>query len=191
MLTTLRITPTDLRDWGACYTNWRIRELYAGRRALTLQEILELNIPMADRLWVAAAALPAAVGYEIGCRIVELGLPLFEVECPDDRSIHDALACCRAEQRGTVPIDNEARQYRVLQERAWTVGRFVPPLVVDAAMSAVRPHLDGRARLPPVYYDIRTAVLYGVSSCAEPDRYRAFDASVCQVVLDCLSCEEL
>lgn len=37
---------------GPCYSEARIREVYAGRATLTLREILALDIPAADRLWV-------------------------------------------------------------------------------------------------------------------------------------------
>jgi hypothetical protein len=44
-------TPEDVKDAGACYSLERLRELWAGRERLSIEEIFALKIPLADRCW--------------------------------------------------------------------------------------------------------------------------------------------
>ena len=45
-------TVRQMQAEGACYDVATLRRLWAGRKALTLAQILELEIPATDRLWV-------------------------------------------------------------------------------------------------------------------------------------------
>jgi hypothetical protein len=44
-------TPEDVKDAGACYSLERLRELWAGRERLSIEEIFALDIPAADKQW--------------------------------------------------------------------------------------------------------------------------------------------
>lgn len=55
--TTLReVTIPMLREWGACYflpkSPHNVERLFAGRASLTLHDVLGLDIPARDKLWV-------------------------------------------------------------------------------------------------------------------------------------------
>lgn len=70
---------TDGRTWTvqqvvdaeACYTRKRIKELWAGREALTLREVCALDIPAVDRVWLIAQDAPAGWVERIVARAVE------------------------------------------------------------------------------------------------------------------------
>ena len=56
----MRITITQLDKWEACdrepgerYSDERLAKLFAGRRSLTLAEVLSLRIPPEDKVWIA------------------------------------------------------------------------------------------------------------------------------------------
>src|SRR5262245_47347710 len=56
--THMNITPTDLRSWGACWTDEAIAKHYAGRSALSARDIADDDtISHADRMWVLTNAL--------------------------------------------------------------------------------------------------------------------------------------
>ena len=65
------------------YTRERISELWAGREALTLAEILDVPIAAQDRVWVAClpAALPAAVQDAWLERIVSRAVTTHALRC--------------------------------------------------------------------------------------------------------------
>lgn len=48
------ITVQQVLDWGPCgtYTDGLVEDLFAGRKTLTGLDILDLDIPQADKLWV-------------------------------------------------------------------------------------------------------------------------------------------
>ena len=56
----MKITITQLDKWEACerkpgerYSDERLAKLFAGRRSLTLAEVLSLRIPPEDKVWIA------------------------------------------------------------------------------------------------------------------------------------------
>jgi hypothetical protein len=48
-----RWTVADVMAQSPCYDKARVRELWAGREALSVHEVLDLDIPIEDRLWAA------------------------------------------------------------------------------------------------------------------------------------------
>jgi len=48
-----RWTVADVMAQSPCYDKARVRELWAGREALSVVDVLDLDIPVADRLWAA------------------------------------------------------------------------------------------------------------------------------------------
>src|SRR3990172_2673676 len=65
------------------YTAARIAELWAGRVALSLSEILDLNIPAKDKVWVACrpGALPTAVCRAWLKRVCDRAIRAHALEC--------------------------------------------------------------------------------------------------------------
>jgi len=45
------VTPSQIRNWRACYSDARILELWDGRESLTAREVADLDIPHRDRMW--------------------------------------------------------------------------------------------------------------------------------------------
>ena len=77
-----RLTVLDVMRFRPCedYGHERVKALWAGRESLTPLEILDLDIPIQDRLWCVLS--PEVIG-ERACRILAcdyLGhtLPLWE-----------------------------------------------------------------------------------------------------------------
>lgn len=91
------LTVLDIMQMRPCYGHDRVKELWAGRESLTPLEILNLNIPIADRLW---AVMHHDVIGRRTCRILACDfashvLPIFERDVPGDmrprRAIETAL----------------------------------------------------------------------------------------------------
>ena len=80
------ITREFLRLHRACYDDTKIATLIP-LDGLPLVDVLKLDIPAADRIWVATlpGACPAAVMWEWQARLVERALA--RVEKPDPRSL--------------------------------------------------------------------------------------------------------
>ena len=101
------MTPLTLKRWtvrqmqaeGACYSVEQIRELWGMRESLSLLEILDLQIPVVDRLWVCHR--PGAV--------------------PDD------LYACWREIVLTRAIEKYARHCGVTAVEHWMVDDWPPP----------------------------------------------------------------
>jgi hypothetical protein len=69
------ITPDLLREWGACYSDERILELFDGRESATLLDVLLSDIPTKDRVWVASCALGERDARLFACWCAEQVLP--------------------------------------------------------------------------------------------------------------------
>ena len=80
------ITREFLRLHGACYSDARIDAL-GPLDGLPLVDVLKLDIPSDDRIWVATlpGACPAAIMWEWQARMVERAVA--RVEKPDPRSL--------------------------------------------------------------------------------------------------------
>ena len=107
-------------SWNPCkeYTLERVEELFAGREALTPQEVAALDIPAADKLWVLLREeiIPAEVLHELACKFAERPL-LRERDAgrePDPRS-WKAIEAKRAWLRGE--INDE--ELEVARSAAW------------------------------------------------------------------------
>lgn len=194
-----RVTPHQVRAWGACYGDARIAELFAGREFLTLAEVMELDIPMEDRLWVVARCLPIEVLYEIACRIVELVLPLFEAAYPKDRIIHDVLRWRRATLQADAAPSQLPPESAALAALEATRLQISPSKaaygVVLAAKVAARSRVELTTYSLLVYVNActathRHAMETGANDAAEHAAMSKFDADCCRVVLECASSKE-
>ena len=81
-------TINDVLGWEPCedYTEEVITELFAGRERLSAEEILDMDIPAADRLWAVLREelLPAELLHKFGCWCAAIAL--HRKREPDDRS---------------------------------------------------------------------------------------------------------
>ena len=124
-------------SWNPCkeYTLERVEELFAGREALTPQEVAALDIPAKDKLWVLLRGeiLPAEVLHELACKFAERPL-LRERDAgrePDPRS-WKAIEAKRAWLRGE--INNE--ELEVARDAAGAAWAATRNAAWDAAMAA-------------------------------------------------------
>ena len=46
------MTVQDVMSKFPCYQEWRIEELFAGREEITLPDVWDLEIPIADKIWM-------------------------------------------------------------------------------------------------------------------------------------------
>ena len=70
-------TVREMVATGACYSAERIAELWAEREALTLRDILVLNIPAQDRLWACWRLLTTTQRVMVINRIVRRAVETF------------------------------------------------------------------------------------------------------------------
>lgn len=56
----LAVTYGDLRTWGACYSDDRIIQYFAGAASLTPRQIAEQDIKATDKVWVLVRCLRTA-----------------------------------------------------------------------------------------------------------------------------------
>ena len=76
-------TVSEMVNERSCYGKDRIVELWAGKPALTLREILALDIPLDDRLWVAwrPSALTDAQYEAVKIRVVTRAVTNHALTC--------------------------------------------------------------------------------------------------------------
>jgi len=105
----LRVTVDAVIAWDPCseYSRDRIESLFAGRHELSAVDIIELEIPIDDRLW---AAVRTDLIDESTIRLwsadcAERVLGLFEKVIPDDNRPRQAIEAARAYARGTISIE--------------------------------------------------------------------------------------
>jgi hypothetical protein len=83
-----RINIDTVMSWDPCYEQERIKELFAGRDFLSVEDILALDIPPEDRFWALARThfTTERVLRLTACRCAERALST--AKDPDPRSIH-------------------------------------------------------------------------------------------------------
>ena len=149
-------TVRQIQAEGACYDAKRITTLWAGREALTLWEILDLDIPAVDRLWVCwrPGALTDAQFAAVMERIVGRAVRQFALSEP---STHDWA------QRW-LDGDPEARTAAEAARVAWAAGAA---WAAEAAWAAGAAWAAAGAAAGAAEYDRQLAdvlaVLNGVS----------------------------
>jgi len=88
----LRMRPCGMDDDG--YTPARVKELWAGRESLTLLDVLDLDIPIADRLWCVLHAVDRRTRVLLACDYAGHVLPIWEARHPDDMRPRATLETC-------------------------------------------------------------------------------------------------
>jgi len=156
----VRMRPCGLNgeDNGTNYTRHRIKALWAGRERLTLLDVLELDIPIEDRLWCVLRAVDPRTRAILACDFAGHVLPLFEAEHPDDRRPRavletlqrwldreatdeelDAARAAGATRAAACAVEDAARAARVAARAAWAAAgatRAAACAVEDAAWAA-------------------------------------------------------
>ena len=103
-LETLSITIDDLLSWGPCRDYLELGRLAAGRERWTALDILALDQPPGDLLWVVLRTelIPERVLHELACDFAEHVLYLFERVRPEDGRPRAAIEAKRAWLRGEI-----------------------------------------------------------------------------------------
>jgi hypothetical protein len=126
----LSVTLDDILSWDPCYDREDLEELAAGRERITAAEILDLPIPIEDRLWAVLRPelIPEPVLHEWACRCAERALK-------------------REREKGREP---DARCWAAIEtKRAWLKGEATDEQLAaarDAASTAVRDAARDAAR---------------------------------------------
>jgi len=65
----MKITIDKVKTLGPCYTTARIKSIAGSRKSMTLMEILDLDIPANDRVWVVSQLLPekSRIKFAVSC----------------------------------------------------------------------------------------------------------------------------
>jgi len=85
----MKITLSKLRKLNACYTDEQMLTVSGGKKSMELIDIMRLDIPEIDRIWVACACMPQKMRLEFSYTVASRALS--RVKNPDQRSV-SALA---------------------------------------------------------------------------------------------------
>ncbi len=99
------VTVDQVMEWDPCsdYPRERVEELWTGRPALTALEILDLDIPGADRLWAVLRNefLSDRELRELACDFAESVIHIYERNCPGDDRPRNAINVARRFAHGS------------------------------------------------------------------------------------------
>lgn len=123
------VTVADVMRWRPCYSRDRIKELFAGRTRLTALDILDLDVPVADRFWAVLREtfLPREQIVSLACDFAERVLPLFEARYPDDKRPREAIEAARSGDK------QRAREARKAATAAATAAAYAAANAANAA----------------------------------------------------------
>lgn len=82
----MKITLNKLRELNACYTVEKMLEISGGKKSMELIDIMQLDIPAQDRVWVACYCLPEKMRMEFSYTIATRALS--RIERPDPRCVY-------------------------------------------------------------------------------------------------------
>ena len=111
-----QITVEQVLSWWPCeeYTRERLEELAAGRAALTVEEVLDLPIPAAHRLWVMLRR--EVLSEDVLCEFVTRLA----------RRIQEAAVRAGREQTVAEYVEAAAYAFRAAGRAAWVVADMGP-----------------------------------------------------------------
>jgi hypothetical protein len=169
------ITPALLREWNACYSDERILELFGGRESVSLLDVLQSDIPDADRVWVASRALSERDARLFACWCAEQVLP-------DD---------CDPRSRAAIEVARRFAYGKAARKELHAAGAAARAAVRAAARAAAR----GAAR-GPAWSAAEATAWCAAWSAAEATawsaaRDAAWDAQVARLVRHCTGEEPL
>lgn len=134
-----RLTVLDVLRMRPCeeYLRARIEELWAGRESLSPLEILDLAIPIEDRLWCVLH--PNVIGEracrELACDFAERVLPIYESAYPGDARPRRAVETARRYLVGQA-TDNELAAAVDAEDAARAAWAAAEDAAEDAAWGA-------------------------------------------------------
>jgi len=110
-----KVTIDQIMEQKPCeeYPRERVEELFSGREELTAMEVLDLEIPFLDRLWVfVECGLLSGKDLRLfACDCAESVLPLFERKHPDDRRPREAISVARRYAMGEATKEELSAAY--------------------------------------------------------------------------------
>jgi hypothetical protein len=134
------VTVDQVLSWEPCedYTRERIEELFAGKEAVNVHDVLAMDISDSDKLWAALREefIPAETLHEFACRVAENAL-LKERKAgrePDARS-WKALEVKRKWLKGEA-TDSELAAAREAAWAAWAAAWAAREVAREAAWAA-------------------------------------------------------
>ena len=97
----LTVTVEQFLEFNPCYEEEKIREIAGSKKEWSALDILDLDIPVEDRLWAVLRKelIEAPILHEFACRCAEDALKL--IDNPDPRSIA-AIAAKRKWLKGEI-----------------------------------------------------------------------------------------
>ena len=144
----MKITLEKLKGWKACYWSDYGRRLNAKCEYVedmlpaTPLEVLEWDIPIADKLWVVLREelIPVRDLHLLACDFADSVLHIFEEQCPDDKAPRKAIATKRLWIDG-LATDEELSAARALAD----VSASFSDSAIAAAAAAARASVSDSA----------------------------------------------
>lgn len=101
------ITIDQLMSWKPCYSRAQVEEIANGRTEMSVMDILRLDIPIRDKLWVVLRedVLGARLLCLVSCLFAEHVLPMYEKAYPDDNRPRQAIEVARRYADGNATDD--------------------------------------------------------------------------------------
>ena len=126
-----------------CYYASRCRELAAGRTSGTPLDVLDLEIPWRDRVWLLVRVLDRRLIETWAADCAEHVLPIFEATRPVEGRPRAAIEAVRAYHRGE--IDREAVRTAAYPYAAAAAADYAAAAAADAAAAAAAADADDAA----------------------------------------------
>ncbi len=144
-------TVADVMSWGPCqpshnqpgYPVERSQDLFAHRKSMSAMDILSLDIPPADRLWVVLREhfFSNEELSELACRFAERVLPNWTAMHPDDDRPQRVIEARRKFNRGEITKE----EWSAAWSAAWSAESAAWSVVGgEAHVQIVRAFLEGR-----------------------------------------------
>ncbi len=129
-----KITTNQIMLWKPCpdYTRARVAELIG--KGKTPLQILDLNIPAVDRLWVVLREeiIPRREMGLLACDYATAALPIWQAQYPNDERPADCLAVARRYWRG----EATEQERTAARDAAWDAAGAAAWDAGDAAWDA-------------------------------------------------------
>lgn len=135
-----KITLAQVLSYKPCYSEEKIVELFDGRSELSVREIVKLDIPAKDKVWVLCRphfldTKEKAVKFVVFC--AEQCLGIFEAAYPEDRRPRQAIELVKAYLRNPEAVSWE-KLIEVTEAAAWAVEGATTAAAAAAATAVAR-----------------------------------------------------
>lgn len=132
------ISIKQILSWGPCekYSSEELLLFVSGGRCeMKLLDILNLDIPTEDRIWVGLHALPMPFLIEYSCDCAWHVVSIYEHQFPGDSRPRDAVRVARMYNNGLISLAELDAAWEAARDAAWAAVR-------DAAWDAARDDRD-------------------------------------------------